>query len=656
MALSSFWSYPLTTLWLVCIGLFGLALSLLFFFKSTTHALLKTSLLYLCFLPLGALCYLNYYTDEPNHFKQLITKKKNVSLQLEILKFNNSNSFSHVYYAEVKALEGQPSSGKILVYQDRKEATLPFDLGTQFVARGLLKSISPPKNPGGFDFKRFMAQQKIDFQFSIQTAVLLPNKTEMGFFKRGLIKCKQYVHQQLAKSPLRLQSKQMIATLLLGERQALEKSIKEAYADAGVIHLLAISGLHIGILTFFFAALLSPLKRLPGGKLLRGFFLLLFLWGFVFFSGASASVVRAASMFSALVLAQALQRNQNSLHFLTLSFFLLLIFHPPYLHQVGFQMSYAAVFGILWIYPLFKKMYYPNFFLFQKLADALYVCLAAQLAVTPLSIYYFHQFPGLFLLSNLVVVPFFGLFLLLSLSTLLYSLFFSLPLFWSNAYDTVIEALHAFVVHIAKQDEFIFKEIALDGVELVGWYALLVAALLLLNYFKTSYGIAGLVAFLFIQGYSLHQEWGLQSEHALWVLHQNQTELMVLQKGQQAFGYAVPKTTRTETILNDFKRSVKVNHIKPLAKQHLYVFENSILLRLGEEALWSELPQKPTYLLLTNNTKIHLERWIEGYQLELIIADGSNAKWNIERWKKTCQAKQIPFHATLEQGALKINL
>ena len=99
-----------------------------------------------------------------------------------------------------------------------------------------------------------------------------------------------------------------------------------------------------------------------------------------------------------------------------------------------------------------------------------------------------------------------------------------------------------------------------------------------------------------------------------------------------------------------------MNHIKPLAKQHLYVFENNILLRLGKEALWSELPQKPTYLLLTNNTKIHLERWIEGYQLELIIADGSNAKWNIERWKKTCQAKQIPFHATLEQGALKINL
>jgi len=147
MALSSFWSYPLTTLWLVCIGLFGLALSLLFFFKSTAYALLKTSLLYLCFLPLGALCYLNYYTDEPNHFEQLITENKNVSLQLEILRFNNSNSFSHVYYAQVKAVEGQPSSGKILVYQDRKEATLPFDLGTQFVARGLLKSISPPKNP-----------------------------------------------------------------------------------------------------------------------------------------------------------------------------------------------------------------------------------------------------------------------------------------------------------------------------------------------------------------------------------------------------------------------------------------------------------------------------------------------------------------------------
>ena len=90
MALSSFWSYPLTTLWLVCIGLFGLALSLLFFFKSTAYALLKTSLLYLCFLPLGALCYLNYYTDEPNHFEQLITEKFIWNVGLKAINLNSS--------------------------------------------------------------------------------------------------------------------------------------------------------------------------------------------------------------------------------------------------------------------------------------------------------------------------------------------------------------------------------------------------------------------------------------------------------------------------------------------------------------------------------------------------------------------------------------
>lgn len=366
MILSSKWPTTLVALWEIFFLFFFLSTLLMIFFPSRLF-LVKSILLYFCFIPLGALCYHSHYVTSPQHFKCYLPQEETLTLQLEINKHNSSNAFSHSYYAQVKASDTQKLEGEILVYQKRNIPTPPLEAGTLVLARGVLREIMPPKNPGAFNFKQFLAYQNIYHQFSIEAFVLIPQKKKQSFWHKTLIKLKKIARQQLLTSGLNTQSQQMIQTLLLGDRNAIEKPLKQAYAEAGVIHLLAISGLHIGILTFFFAALLEPLKRLLWGSVIRGVILLMFLWGFVFFSGASASVVRAATMFSALVIAQAFHRSQNSFHFLVLSFFLLLCVYPPYLHQIGFQMSYAAVFGILWMYPLLKKLIIPILFSSGKL-------------------------------------------------------------------------------------------------------------------------------------------------------------------------------------------------------------------------------------------------------------------------------------------------
>jgi len=579
-----------------------------------------------------------------------------LSLQLKIDKHNNSNAFSHAYYAQVKASNTKKMVGKIWVYQKRDSTTPPLKAGTLVLARGILKEIAPPKNPGAFDFKQFLAHQKIGHQFSIQAVVILNQHMGESIIMKTLSTLKQFVQQQLLQSGLQPHSQKMIQTLLMGERNVIEKSLKEAYAEAGVIHLLAISGLHVGILTFFFAFVLNPLKKWRWGRFLRGVTLLLLLWGFALFSGASASVVRAAAMFSALVVAQAMGRHQNSFHFLVLSFILLLGLYPPYLHQVGFQMSYAAVFGILWIYPRLKNIYYPHTFHFRKIADALYVCLAAQLMVTPLSIYYFHQFPGLFLLSNLVIVPLFGMFLVGMLGTLLLCLFFSLPSWWIVVVDGLVQQLNGFVVFIAKQDQFLFKEISLDLVEMLLWYALLVAALMFFYSKKSSFVIVLFSRFLLLQSYGLYNDFITQKENYFWVFHKNQQVVYAFQKGQTAFIYSENEDEQPMPLLSDFIRTQNILYSKPLPKQNLYAFKKSLLLCIGKETTLVPLPQKPTHLLLTHNTKIHLERWLKNYTPQWVIADGSNATWQIARWKKTCEQLKVPFHSTLEKGALKINL
>lgn len=183
----------------------------------------------------------------------------------------------------------------------------------------------------------------------------------------------------------------------------------------------------------------------------------------------------------------------------------------------------------------FKKTYYPHSFLFRKIIDALYVCLAAQLTVTPLSIYYFHQFPGLFLLSNLVIVPLFGLFLIGSLGTLLYCIIFILPSFWISTYNSLIEQLNRFVVFISKQDQFLFKEIPLDRFELMIWYFIIVMGTLFFKTRKSNYMLGVFFGFLILQLQELHQDISTQKETAFWVFHQNRQVVLSLQKGQIAF-------------------------------------------------------------------------------------------------------------------------
>lgn len=628
---------------------------LIIFFPSRIP-LIKSILLYSCFIFIGALCYHNFYKTSPQHFEHFLPQGDTLALQLEIKKHNSSNAFSHSYYADVIASNTKILKGKVWVYQKRNDATPPLEASSVIMARGVLKEIIPPKNPGAFNFKQFLAHQNIKHQFTVETYIPLSQKNKRSFWVETLLNAKKFIRKQLSNSGLSVKSQQMIQTMLMGERNAIEKPLKQAYAEAGVIHLLAISGLHIGILTFFFAAFLHPLKKLPWGNVIRGFILLVLLWSFVLFSGASASVVRAATMFSMLVIAQAFNRSQNSFHFLVLSFFLLLCIHPPYLHQIGFQMSYTAVFGILWIYPLFKKAYYPHSFLFRKLVDALYVCLAAQLTVTPLSIYYFHQFPGLFLLSNLVIVPLFGLFLIGSLGTLIYCIFSNLPRLWISTYNSLIDQLNRFVVFIAKQDQFLFKEIPLDWMELMAWYFILLMGIFFLKTLKPKYLFCITFGFLLFQLYGLKKDIDTQKQAFFWVLHKNQQVVISHQKGQTAYFYVDAEINQIAQLLEDFKRSQNSVEAIYLPLQNLYQIKTLSLLCIGKETTMVPLPKKPSHLLLTHNAKIHLKRWLDYYQPQLVIADGSNAIWQIARWKKTCLARGIAFHATIEKGACKISL
>lgn len=209
------------------------------------------------------------------------------------------------------------------------------------------------------------------------------------------------------------------SALLLGEKEGLTEDIKTAFNAAGVSHVLAISGLHIGIIFFILSSVLRPLLFLPSGKWIHTVGVLFALWFFAFLTGLVPSVVRAVCMTTACLLSSLLIGQRSSTwHVLYLTAFLMLVYQPFYLFDVGFQLSFAAVFSILLFYPFFRSKFPAGNTLLSYLYDTIAVTLAAQTGTFPLICCYFGTFPLYFIIGNIFVAPLVVLIIVLALLVL----------------------------------------------------------------------------------------------------------------------------------------------------------------------------------------------------------------------------------------------
>ena len=211
----------------------------------------------------------------------------------------------------------------------------------------------------------------------------------------------------------------VVAAMTLGDKSQLTKELRDTYAVSGASHILALSGLHLGIIYTLLSLLLSRRRW----QVISQVVIIVCIWLFVFLVGMSASVVRSAVMITVYALLSLGHRDKMSVNTLAFAAIVMLLFNPKSLFDVGFQLSFMAVLAILLFYPLFESLWSQQFLfghrLFRWLWTTLAVSCAAQIGVAPLIAYYFGRFSCYFLLTNLVVVPAATLILYLSLLVLL---------------------------------------------------------------------------------------------------------------------------------------------------------------------------------------------------------------------------------------------
>lgn len=597
--------------------------------------------------------WLHYAPNQILHYSNFINSDETV-IEGYISERLKPNEYTEKYYFEIGTINGHTANGRILLSAKKDSLKSIFIPGNKLIIADTPKSIGKPLNPFQFDYAAYMEKQGVFHQIKLQD----------NYFVNGTIYNFDYYLGQLRHKlthsfAIHNYSPQVEATLnalLLGQRQDMDTEVNNAYKDAGVLHILAISGLHFAVLFYVLMYMFKPLNRFQQrGKLIRLIAIITLMWSFAFITGLSASVVRSVVMFTIICIGQYINRQNSVYNSLIISMLVLLIAKPSFLFDAGFQLSYLAIFGIVWFEPLYRRFSKSKYKVVNYVSDTLLVSLAAQIGVLPLSLYYFGRFPLLFLFANLIVIPLSSIILLLGLFVLLLNFISAdAALIVGKALGWLTEAMNTFIAWIASFNSLIIKDIPFTQLLTVLLYAVLI--LFGLWIYKKEYKrtLVLLSSILLFQAVYMVTAWQAKNSSEFIVFHNYENSLMAQKQKEQLTVLSNDSLNTEDYTISGYIRG----NFNPKTKQELLPnlmwLNGKKILIIDEDAIINNA-MKPDILLLSQSPKVNLEKVIATLNPKQIVADGTNFNSSIKRWKTTCKKLKIPFHATAEKGFYKLS-
>lgn len=589
--------------------------------------------------------------SRPNHYSS-----KNIThagdFRLRILKAQKHTSYSQNYLAALNRVNQEKTSGRILLTVRKTDGFPPLQPDQEILVTGTLEPIMPPLNPYTFDFREYMGRQGIFHRLKPTKYPLMVSSREVKSVSGRLERFREYLGRRLRTDGFQGAELGVVQALVLGSKKDIPEETSSLYKDAGALHILAVSGLHVGILLGLLHLILRPLDFLPYGNKIRLPLILILLWGYAFLAGLSASVIRAVSMFSFVAYALYLNRPANTFNILALSmFFVLLLVDPGLLFEVGFQLSYAAVFSIATAFPLLQRLWRPQYFFLKKCWQLTSVSLAAQAGVLPISLFYFHQFPGLFLLSNLLVVPLLGIvlgggFVLAGMSAAAV-----LPPWFATLYRELVRFMNSLVAWVGQQENFVFRDVPYDLGMLILSYLILVLLFHLAQAWTFRRLALLLLSVAAMQCWKIAGVWRTETTEGVWILHQFDNTLVFHRNGRDLTISSSSGAT-PRTLISGFRREGGVATLSFTPLANIYRWPGHTLYLIGKNGPGKESIGPAAHVLLRDSPRVNLDRVLARTCPALVIADGSNYPSFVARWKTSCSRLGIPFHYTGEQGAL----
>ena len=572
------------------------------------------------------------------------------------------------------------TSGRVMFYI-RKDSLAPpprLKYGDKLLIKGTPRLLESPKNPQQFNYRQYLARQNIYHQhFSQKSGYQHLGYSPPSFFMKYSLQVSAYCDQQLKQLVGRTQEYGIAAALLLGVKDRLDHEVLEAYSSAGLMHLLAVSGLHVGFIFILLAKIFGPVQKLPGGKWFFALLVIGILWFYAFVTGLSASVLRAVTMFSVVAAAKATERRTSIYNTLAVSAFVLLIANPFMVTSVGFQLSYLAVIGIVYIQPkIYGWLYVPNCIAnyFWQLTS---VSIAAQIATFPLALYYFHQFPNYFLLSNALVLPFAQLLLGLGVATLVFSFIPFLNIALGYVLQKLIFGINLIIFTIDKLPAAASTGIYIRREEMWLIYGSIVGLLLVFRFKHIRYLVFASCCVLLLTSSRFYHQYLYTHQQRLAIFHLNrQPNIHFLAGTQNLFiGSSNLRKDRQNLEFNTnsylwsrgVKNSLFWNGEKSLknktmgfeyrskGKYALLWWQGKTFLILQKYMRYQELQAlkgiKTDYVIIQNRSVWSIDQLVKHLTPRLIIIDSSNGFYRGKKLSKEAKKAGIPVHWIAENGA-----
>ena len=668
------WYYPLPIvgIWLLFIA--SILAGRLFSFTRLSHQYhaqwLHGAFLHIMLFTTGFLLF--YYKDVRHQLTCITTQYASgnaVLVTIEEPLTEKKQSYKTV--ASVQALlfnnTTHNACGKILLYFPKDSATAHLEYGNQLILFKALQPVKNTGNPGSFDYQRYCTFQGIVYQAYLKQDeyIALKIKNE-NLFRKCVLSTREKIVSLLKKYIPGKKEAGLAEAMLIGYKDDLDKELVQSYSGTGVVHIIAISGLHLALIYWLLGLITRPFTRRKHTRFLQPVFIITGLWVFSFMAGASPSVLRSAVMFTCVVLGASINRKTSLYNSLAASAFLLLCYNPFWLWDAGFQLSYAAVLSL----GIFFKPVYHLLFIQNKIVDLLWkstaVTLAAQLLTVPVSVYYFHQFPNLFLIANLVAVPVSGIIII---GTILLCATYFIPVIASvTGYllHYLILWLNNFIEGVNKIPFAITSGLQISFTELIFVYTCISAtAWWFLHKNKTGAYLA--IASLFmITLFRTAALWSASQQQKIIVYNIPRHSAIDVISGQHYYFKGDSDIIQDPFIQNFYLQPCRLLH--RLNNRHnpgnILVWKN--LFRLGHTTFMVvDQPPEPAQtapkiavdcIVLSKNPSVTITGLTDVFTCRRFVFDPSNPVWKVAQWRQECSRLGISCFSVADQGAFVLNV
>jgi competence protein ComEC len=619
---------------------------------------------------LAAGCLLFANQDETQKEFSIVNQYKSGNILRATLRekpVEKQNSYKSIADIDLLHIEGpaQKAEGNIIIYFEKDSLSQSLEEGTTILFSKPLQEIRNAGNPGGFDYRDYCHQQGIYFTVALSSRnyhVLPGKKPDIAY--KTLSEIRDWVLNQVSRYVPGKKESGFAKALLIGYKDELDKELISNYSKTGVFHIIAISGLHLGIIFLLLNIVARPIQKKLHSKWPGAVLILVGLWIFSLVAGAGPSVLRSAFMFSFMVLGKSFSKNSNIYNNLAASAFLLLCINPNWLWDAGFQLSYLAVLSIIIFFrPIYHRFYFEN-----KLVDFIWklnaVTLSAQILTLPIAIYHFHQVPVYFLFSNLLAVPWSSVILIGELFLCCVSTLNPLATLVGHLIHWLIFYLNDYIERINALPFSAWSGLQISSLQVMLLYAIIAAvAVGIIRKQKQLIPVAFGCLFIFvaIRSYSFYQS-------------RNQQQLIV---------YSIPKTQAIDLVQG--RKFLRIGDSALLTEQAIYQYylqPSETLLRMTKaSAMAGLMRQGPlvsiggkyillldahfqipkqlasvSAIILSRDVRINLSSVLSQVHPSVVIADASSHSNKLGSWKHTCDSFAIKFHNVSTDGAFQLQL